>query len=185
VEGQSHHAEILYRYGFPDVAYAQLIDLTREDRARRDYPEVAYSVVGAIVTGMMGVTVEPVSPMQAAMEGTYVDRIVRTLSALVPQTEWAELRNLPIRANRVSVRHEEGRSSVFTNQEGPALIWQATFAGSFDTLLVDGRPVRSHPEKGYLGREFSWVRTPVGSGRTVRIEIPQERSPTPKSTVRH
>jgi hypothetical protein len=79
IEEESHHAEILYRYGVPDRAYEQLMDFTRADRERREYPEVSYSVIGAIVSGMMGITVEPSSPMQ--------DRVVRNPLALCSSME--------------------------------------------------------------------------------------------------
>jgi hypothetical protein len=54
VEPESHYAEVLYRYGDPDAAYAEIMDLTRAGRQRQQYPEVSYSVVGAIVNGLMG-----------------------------------------------------------------------------------------------------------------------------------
>jgi len=171
VEGQSHHAEILYRYGVPDVAYGQMMDLTRPNRDRQEYPEVSYTVIGAMVTGTMGITVVPFPP-GASEEGGYVDRIVKTLSGL-GNIAWAELRNLPIRANEVAVRHEGVRKTVFTNQRGPSLIWQATFAGAFDTLLVNGEPMKAQAGKELLGRVTSSVMVPVGAGNTVRVEIPK------------
>ncbi|SPE35877.1 conserved exported hypothetical protein [Candidatus Sulfopaludibacter sp. SbA6] len=172
VEGQSHQAEVLYRYGVPDVAYTQMMDLTGAHRARREYPEVSYTVIGAMVTGLMGTTVDPVSPFQAAAEGDFVDRIVRTLPGL-GTIAWAELRSLPIRANEVAVRHEGGRKSVFTNQTGPALIWQAAFDGTHETVLVDGQPTKARIDKRPLGRVTSSVRVPVGAGGTVTVEIPK------------
>jgi hypothetical protein len=171
VEGQSHHAEILYRYGVTEVACEQMMDLTRPDRDRREYPEVSYSVIGAIVTGTMGITVDPVPPLRATVEGSYVDRTVRTLPGL-GSIAWVEIHNLPIRANEVAVRHDGGRKTTFTNQRGPALIWQATFSGSSDTLLVRGRPVKARVEKGPLGRVTSSVRVAVGAGETVRAGVP-------------
>jgi hypothetical protein len=173
VEDESHDAEILYRYGVPDVAYAQIMDLTRDDRERREYPEVSYSVVGAIVTGLMGITPEASTPRQAAVQWDYVEAVVMTLPGLTAQTAWAELRNLPIRANDVTVRHEGGRTTMFINQKGPSLIWQATFIGPFKTLLVNGKPVQAQTEKEYHGGTVSWVRVPVGAGDTVRVEIPK------------
>jgi hypothetical protein len=170
IEGQSHQPEVLYRYGFADVAYTQMMDLTRENRARREYPEVSYSVIGAMVTGLMGITVDPVSPFQAAVEGGFVDRIVRTLPGL-GTIAWAELRNLPIRANEVRVRHEGGRKSVFANQAGPALIWEAAFDGTHETLSVDGRPTKARIDRRPPGRTISSVRVPVGAGGIVTVEI--------------
>ena len=62
IEEQSHHPEVLYRYGVADLAYSQIMDLSRPDRGRREYPEVPYAIVGAVVTGLMGVSVDPVTP---------------------------------------------------------------------------------------------------------------------------
>jgi hypothetical protein len=170
VEVQSHQAEILYRYGIPDVAYAQMMDLTRANRLRREYPEVSFSVIGAIVTGLMGVAVDPVSPFQAEVEGSSVDRIVRTLPQL-GTIAWAELRNLPIRSNQVTIRHETGRKTALTNQSGPPLLWQAAFEGTHQSLLVEGRPTRARTENLPLGRVISSVRVPVGASGTVTVEI--------------
>lgn len=171
VESQAHFAEVLYRYGLPDVAYAQMMDLTRPNRDRQEYPEVSYSVIGAIVTGTMGVTVMGM-PAKPSEEGNFVDRVVKSLPGL-GNIAWAELRNLPIRANEISVRHEAGRKTVLTNQKGPSLIWQATFDGSFDTLLVNGEPMKAQTAKEPLGRMTSWVRVTVGASDTVDVEIPK------------
>lgn len=172
VEIQSHQAEILYRYGMPDAAYAQMMDLTREGRTRREYPEVCFSVIGAMVTGLMGITVDPVSPFQALQEDGFTDRIVRTLPGL-GSIAWAEMRNLPVRANEVAVRHEGGRKTALTNQTGPALVWQSCFEGSHETLLVDGRAVRARIEKRPVGRTVSSARVTVGAGGTVTVEVPR------------
>ena len=120
----------------------------------------------------MGIRVEPAPPVLAEREGMFVDRVLGTLPALSPQTAWAALSNLPVRANIVSVRHDRNRKTTLTNRVGPSVIWQATFDGSFETLLVDGKPMQAHHEKGCLGRELSWVRVPVGAGDSVRIEVP-------------
>jgi hypothetical protein len=159
VEEQSHYAEIFYRHGLPDVAYAQIMDLTRPDRKRREYPEVSYAVIGAMVGGMMGIAAE-------------TDQSVSTLPALVHQTAWAEIAGLPVRANVVSLREEENRIAVLTNQSGPALQWQARFPGSVDRLLVDGKPVRAQRTSAY-----SWVEVSVKPGTAVRVEVPTSGSP--------
>ena len=117
VEGQSHQAEVLYRYGMPDVAYTQMMDLTGTHRVRSEYPEVSYSVIGAMVTGLMGVTVDPVPPSQAVVESYFVDRIVKTLPGL-GTVGWAELRNLPIRTNVVACGTKAGGSPFSPISQG-------------------------------------------------------------------
>jgi hypothetical protein len=58
VEGESHYAEILYRYGAADAAYSVITDLTTPGHCRQEYPEVSYAVIGAITTGLMGVDIK-------------------------------------------------------------------------------------------------------------------------------
>lgn len=172
VEGESHYPEILYRYGVPDVAYSQIMDLTRPGRYRQEYPEVSYSVVGAIVTGLMGINVEPSSPFNSTTQGNFVEVVIKTLPSLTKQTAWAELRNLPIRQNVVDVRHEGLGKTTFTNVSGPSLIWQATFPGSHGKLLVNGQPMMAQTGTEPVGQMTSWVRIPVGAGDRVTVEIP-------------
>jgi hypothetical protein len=173
VEGQSHHAEIFYRYGQPELAYQQMTELAAEDHPRREYPEVSYSVIGAIATGTMGINVAPPSPIESLSQGNYVEIVVKTLSGLTSATAWAELCNLPVRRNEICVRHNERGETIFTNQRGPSLIWQAEFAGTFETLVVHGRPLKATTGTEPIGRPVSWVRVPVGAGDTVTVETPK------------
>ena len=169
--------ESLYRYGDPDTAYARLIDTMTPGHSRMEYPEVPYSVVGTVVTGAMGITLDTMPATLSAVEGFWVEAAVKTRSGLGTKVAWAELRNLPVRANEITVRHEAGHKTVFTNQHGPALIWHAAFPGSHQTLLVNGRAMPARPEAGPLGREDSWVRVTVGAGGTVTVEVPEEQRP--------
>lgn len=158
VEAESYEPEILYRYGVPDTAYAQILDLTRETRKHREYPEVSYSVIGAIVSGLIGVTVEPFPQAESP------EIVVRTYPELTPQTAWAELRNFPVRANELAVRQEGTHKTAPTNLSGPALNWKAMLPGAFESLLVGGKPVKAHTESLPLGRTATWVSVSVGIG---------------------
>lgn len=196
VELESHYPEVLYRYGAPDLAYSQIMDLTRKGRFRQEYPEVSFSVVGAIVTGLMGISVEAPSPDQSAAQwnflqaaamtrsalllGTappvqwnYVEVVVKTLPSLTNETAWAEIRHLPVRANKLSVKHDGNQKTTFTNESGPALIWQPALSGTYANLIVDGQPIKSSLEKEPFGRMDSWVEVTVGAGDTVTVESPK------------
>jgi hypothetical protein len=163
IEGQSHNPEILYRYGQPDIAYSQILDLTRKDRERREYPEVSYAVIGSIVTGLMGISVNGTS------------QVVRTLSEL-GNIAWAQLRSVPVRTNEVTVRHERGRRTLFTNQRGPAVTWHAAFRGRFNNLKVDGKLKKAHSENMSPEGQLSFIEVTVDPGATVQVEIPREQS---------
>jgi hypothetical protein len=140
VEGQSHLPEILYRYGRPEEAYAQILDLTRKGKPRREYPEVSYAVIGAMVTGLMGVDV--------AEDGT-----LTTLPRLTSKTGWVEMRNLPVRANTLAVRHDGLTQTTIENLSGPSIRWSACFPGSpcrqatiaaGAKMTLSARPPRTH-----------------------------------------
>lgn len=172
LQDAGRNPEIQYRYGDADAAYAAMLDAAGP-RSRREYPEVPFSWIGALVNGTMGITVEADSPLESASAGNWVAAAVLTLPGLGSKVDWAEIRNLPVRDNQITVRHEGMRKSVLTNQRGPALIWQAALPGTFDTLLVNGRPVRARSVKGPLDRVASTVRVTVGGGGTVSVEAPK------------
>ncbi|GLH72256.1 hypothetical protein GETHLI_07580 [Geothrix limicola] len=177
VEGQSHQAEVLYRCGLPDLASQQLLDLTQERRSRQEYPEVSFSVVGAIVTGLMGIEVVPTSPFSVLRREAPAPVAVRTLPAL-GKLGWVELRHLPVRDNQIGLRHEAGRSSTFHNERGPDLTWEAAFEGRHQVLRVNGKAQKARLERGPLGRTMSVVRLQVRAGGTATVALLKAPSPT-------
>jgi hypothetical protein len=156
-----------------DALYAHLLDAAFGADSRREYPETSFSWIGDMVNGTMGINLLFTSPLESAVKGSWVEVMVKTLPALGSKISWAELRNLPIRANEVTVRHEGNRKTKFINQHGPALIWQAAFDGAHETLLVDGKPVTATVEQDATGHTISWLRVIVGGGGTVTVETPE------------
>jgi hypothetical protein len=149
-----------------DAEVARLLDLSH---ARLEYPEVSYSRVGDLVTDLMGVTLEFRSPLEAAVDGGWVEVTVRTLPGLGTGIGWAEVRNLPIRAGEVTVRHEGTTKTTLTNQRGPAVIWRAAFAGRHESLFVNGQPMEAQTETAAGGQATSSVRVAVGAGGTAMV----------------
>ena len=160
VEEESHYAEILYRYGAQSAGYQVILDLARPGHCRQEYPEVSYSEIGAITTGVMGVSIVP-----------GLERQVETLPGLTTETAWAEMRNLPIGRNLIAIRHEGIRESVFTNLTGPALIWRAAFPGIHHQLLVNGKQTEAQNEE-HSGIAVSWVQVSVGAGDRMQVSTP-------------
>ncbi len=175
VEPESHYAEILYRYGEPEAAYSEIQDLTRPGRERREYPEVSYSVVGAIVNGLMGIDVELDVPIKELVKGGPFLTVVRTLPQLTSKTTWAEVRNLPIGEGAITVRHYGEQKTILINHEKTNLNWKAEFPGSFATLVVNGRPIDAHTEVRQMDGIVTWVRILVRSGKSARVEIPKQK----------
>ena len=149
-----------------DARIAHLLDLSH---ARLEYPEVSYARVGDLVTEAMGIRLEYSSPLLSAGAGDWVEVIVRTLAGLGSSIDWAEIRNLPIRACEVTVRHDGPAQTTLTNQRGPALIWRAMFAGAHSTLKANGREVKATVLSGAGGQTVSFARVAVGAGGTVTV----------------
>jgi len=160
-------------YDNPDAGYQRLMNAAFGPNSRREYPETSFTWIGDLVNGTMGINLIFTSPLQSAEKGNWVEVMVKTLSGLGSKIKWAEIRNLPIRANEVTVRHEGANKTVFINQHGPALIWQAAFNGAHPKLLVNGRSMTATTEQSPDGRETSWVRVIVGGGGTANVEVPQ------------
>jgi len=172
VEPASHFAEILYRYGEPNSAYTEIMDLSRTGRDRQEYPEVSFSVIGAIVNGLVGIEVEPAVPIEDVAQGKQFAIVIKTLPQLTSKTSWVEVRNVPIRSGAVSVRHEGNTATKFTNKGTTEVTWEAAFPGSFFSLIQDGRSVEAHVESGHLGHEVSWIRVAVKGGTSARVVAP-------------
>ena len=172
VEPESHYAEILYRYGKPEQAYAVVMGLSRPGRERKEYPEVSYSMIGAIVNGLMGINVEPNVPIEDVARGKRFETVVRTMPQLTAKTTWAELRHLPIGDGSIDVRHYGERRTILINHGEADLNWKAAFPGKFATLVVNGKSAVAHTEFCHLGHAVTWVRIQVKPGKSARVEVP-------------
>jgi hypothetical protein len=173
VEPKSYYAEILYRYGKPEEAYAEIMDLSNPGRERQEYPEVSFSMIGAIVNGLMGINVEPGVPIADLPQGKRFEKVVSTLPQLTAKTSWAELRNLPVGEGSITVRHYGDRKTILINHKETDLNWEAAFPGRFATLVVNGKSADAHTEIGHLGNAVTWVRIQVKPGKSASVEIPK------------
>jgi hypothetical protein len=170
IEEQSYLPEILYRYGAQEEAYAQILDLSRADRERRDYPEVSYAIIGAIVTGMMGVDVT--SPLQPKSSHASDDTaVVSTLPRLSGKTGWVELDHLPVRKNVINIRHDGSTSSALTNVSGPALLWKPTFYGQSSFLIANGRKVAAITTADQRGRFLTTAKILVAPNSRIVVKM--------------
>jgi hypothetical protein len=133
---------------------------------------VSYSVVGAIVNGLMGINVEPAAPLEALAKGQRFAIVVQTLPQLSAPTAWAEVRNLPVGAGMIDVRHDGNRATVLSNHGDERLEWEAVFPGQFTTLVINGKPQPAQEETLPLGRTVTRIRVQVKAGRRIRVAVP-------------
>jgi hypothetical protein len=137
---RSYFPEILFRYGRNDAAYRFLLELADPGFRSRGMPEISFAVVGAAVTGLMGV--QPDAP-----RGT-----LATLPRLPHEVQWVRLARLPVLQNEVAVEHRRLAQTSVTNMAGPRFYWKAAFPASAPgKILVDGIRVpvsREHQVNG-------------------------------------
>jgi hypothetical protein len=159
VENRTYLPDIYYRYGWSDAGYQTLIALMDPLLWRREYPEVSYTVVGNVATGLMGIGVDRVSGE------------LRTFPQLTRQTEWAAIRHVPVRTNTVSVRHEGNGKTSVKNESGPLLHWSASFPLGSGTLQIDGKPaeVSEMTSEDGIPQRFTVTTVPAGKESTIAI----------------
>jgi hypothetical protein len=155
IEEESYLAQTFYRYGETEAAYERIMDLTRVDKERREYPEVSYSVIGALVTGMMGVDV--------------VGSDIASLARLRGKTDRAKVLGLRVRGHVVDVEHVGDGQSALTNHSDKALRWRAEFLGRAAVLNVDGKMVRAESSFDEVHQPVSWVVVEVPAGKAVSV----------------
>ena len=163
IEIASHLPEIYYRYGAHEDAYRMIMKLSDPSMKRREYPEVSFALIGALVQGMMGV-----EPMERE-DG------IATLSRLTDETEWAELRSLPVRGNLIDIRHNGREETVLTNRSGVGLTWLAKFYGEAADIEVGGEYPETIQGEDSGGMKWTGVWIPVDPGQRVSARVPASK----------
>lgn len=161
VEERSYLPDLFYQYGQVDLAYAELLAQVEPSYARREYPEVSFAFVGAIVTGLMGIAPDART------------RTITTCPRLTAQTPWITIQQLPVFANQIEVTHTGDHETVLCNQQGGAFLWQAKFAGQHAELQVDGIWRPCEQAINWAGHPEAWLTLPVAPGATHRVSRPQ------------
>lgn len=140
VEGVTYLPDIFYQYGRSRAAYTVLVALMSPALKRRTYPEVSFTVIGNLGSGLMGIHPLPQVNM------------IETFPQLVPATVSATLHHVPVGRNVVSVRHAQAGETALTNEAGPELRWRAAFRGRRVSLWSMVR--RCRRMKVYVPEEF-------------------------------
>jgi hypothetical protein len=50
---------------------------------------------------------------------------------------------------------------------------EGRFSGSFEKLLVDGKPLKAHTDPNHFGRPVTWSLSTVPAGTTVEVQAPK------------
>jgi hypothetical protein len=124
MENMSYLSWLFYREGYWDTARQTILYVSDPHTQRREYPEVSFGVVEAVVMGLMGVDMVP---------GT------RTVCTLYRGSGGAWLADLPVLGTKISVKHMGPKKSALTNMGERSLVWRAGFSGKHTSATVGGR----------------------------------------------
>lgn len=110
VEEHSYHAEIFWQSGMDEHGLDAFLSMTHPDLKRKEYPEVSYAAIGAIITGLMGIRPN-------AAKGT-----LQTRSA-IGNGEFAQVSHLPLWGGEISLLHEGQWKSTLQNHTARPILW--------------------------------------------------------------
>ena len=147
IEMRSHYPEVLYRYGLYGEALDMLMLISDPETPRRTYPEVSFAVVGAIGTGLMGI-----SPLEKG---------ISTLSRINTSDDWVELNYVTQGKSVYNLRHDGTTSSTLSVLSGEKLFWHATFSGNHESLVVNGRKLKANQKTDALGNPVTFIEIEV------------------------
>jgi hypothetical protein len=167
VEGESYLPRIFFLNGENASAYQQIFSLSNPAQQRRDYPEVSFAVIDALVTGVMGVEGQPLLEESQPM--------IRTLSRLLTDADKASIQGVRIQGATVDITHIGEHQTSFTNRSNKPLRWQAEFPSSHRMLYAEGKWVRASLQYHPIGKPTSSIVlvVPPGATRTVSVRSPQ------------
>ena len=152
-----HLPEILWKYGKDEDAMLALRRACDPSLPRRDYPELSFSAIGAVVTGLMGI--EP--------DGEF--HRIATLSGLA-DTVWVALKHVHVLDGFITVEHFAHRKTKLTNECARSIHWSARFKGQ-QRLCLNGNPVESKQEiMPCSDQRVTYVDAIVAPGQTMVAE---------------
>ena len=159
VEGRSYLPDIFYKYGRSQAGYRALTAMMDPGLKRREYPEVSYTAIGNLGSGLMGI-----QPLAAG-------QTIETFSQLTNETDWAALHRVPVGGNIISVKHLKNNETTLTNEQGPALTWRAAFPGKFRALFSKGRQTPSSHGLRAAGTAQIYSTIQVRPGETHVVQV--------------
>lgn len=158
VEYLTYLPELFFENNQPEAAYRYLLRLSDPRLPRREYPEVAFTVLGAMVTGLMGVAPQ-------------AERMCLQTRARLPKTlKTAELKHLPAFGGEIDLLHVGDHRTTLTNRTGETVRWRATVAADAACLSVNGIQAPAERLVEQDGKPLCTVDVEVQNGHSATVE---------------
>jgi hypothetical protein len=93
-----------------------------------------------------------------------------TLPRLEENEDWAEMKNIPILSNKITVKHHGQLKTIVANVSGKSVNWSAQLPGVHDFLYVNGAKT-SCSSKDNNGRPYSYSLITLNENDEVTVSI--------------
>ena len=160
VESQSYLPTIFYKEDEDQRAYDEMMDLSAPDKERREYPEVSYAIVEAVMEGMLGIGSDAVT------------RSIYTLPRLTAVTPWVKVERVPMFEGYINLTHYGNSQTMLENQTDSTITWVARFPSGVESLAVNGFSRTSRVGVLPSGKEITQVAYILNAGEKATISIP-------------
>lgn len=161
IEEESYLPLALFRYGRAEMAYRVMLDLAAPSKARREYPEVSFTVVADLIEGAMGIAPGPLN------SGWDVETWPRPRDA----KQTAEVHSLPLHGGAIDVVEEGAEMTRLTNHTPLPLRWKATFPAAKGKIVAGGKEVKTRQQRLPDGQTASYALMVVPPGATVEARL--------------
>ena len=161
IEAKTYYAELFYNNEQNHLGWHWLLNVMR---ARSSYPEAAFLSISNTIEGLMGV--RPDAPNHTFF----------TIPRLIKAVDWAQVDNILIGENKVTVRHDGSTSTTATNKSVQPIRWEAQFYGSHPELIVNGEYTAA-AEKQLNGKTISYVSSSLINNAPITVSVPTDPEP--------
>jgi hypothetical protein len=132
IEIASYLPNIFFKNERPEDGIYMLKYLADKSTARRDYPENSFAIVGAFVTGLMGIN--PTAP----------NEYIGTYSGIKDPNATAMVSNLPVIGKEIDLMHRGRHTSILRNHSDEPIYWAPYLYGEQESWFINGKE-----EKGF------------------------------------
>lgn len=157
VECKSYFPLIYYKNSFPEVAYNYMNELYTD--SRRNYPEVASSLIESVVCGLAGIDVNA------------AENRIGSCPRFTDKTHWISIENIPTFTGLISIMHTSEIKSSFMHKGKQDVTWRVMFEGEYPDILCNGKKIKALSYADIMGNVYSYVDISCPAGECITAEV--------------
>ena len=141
------------------MAYAHVLDLSSPGKKRREYPEVSFTIIESIISGIAGVKADATNNQ------------ISTLSRMPQVSQQLTIKNIPVFNGEISLTHSSPASSILLNKTGETISWKARFYGQHKDVYVNGKKQKASTMTTDGALTISFIELMVRDQEEIRVSL--------------